>query len=139
MSIVVGIAVIVVCVLVWCATVALLSHWLRRFTARAGHVHDFIHDTAILCFTVLLMLAGNLAQALIWALLFRQLGEFRTLSRAFYFALESYTTLGYGDIILTDRWAVLGPLAAAHGIIMMGLSISVLFWLMTNLVRASPR
>lgn len=133
----VGIAVIGICTVIYCATLALLFGWLRRIAARARHIHDFFHDTALMSGAVGLLLTANLLQALIWAMLFVALGEFDTLSQSFNFALVSYSSLGYGDVVLSETHAVLGPLTAAHGALMLGLSTSLLFWLIGTLVRAA--
>ena len=62
----------------------------------------------------------------IWALCFRSLGIFVTMEAAVYFALVSYTTLGYGDILLTHEWRILGGMAAANGLLNIGLLTALL-------------
>ena len=34
--------------------------------------------------------------------------------------------LGYGDIVMSERWRLLGPLEAANGILMFGVSTAVM-------------
>jgi len=62
----------------------------------------------------------------IWALCFWGLGIFVTMEAAVYFALVSYTTLGYGDILLTHEWRILGGMAAANGLLNIGLLTALL-------------
>lgn len=62
----------------------------------------------------------------IWAACFRALGIFITWEAAVYFALVSYTTLGYGDILLTHEWRILGGMAAANGLLNIGLLTAML-------------
>lgn len=62
----------------------------------------------------------------IWAGLFVYLGEFGRFEPALYFSGVNFATLGYGDIVMTDRWHLLGPLEAANGILMFGVSAAVL-------------
>ena len=54
---------------------------------------------------------------------------------AFYFSTSSYTTVGYGDVVLSQRWRTLGPVESVVGVLMTGLSVSVLFSIMTRLVE----
>ena len=40
--------------------------------------------------------------------------------------IVNFATLGYGDIVMSERWRLLGPLEAANGILMFGVSTSVM-------------
>ena len=62
----------------------------------------------------------------LWAFCFYGLGIFITLEASVYFALVSYTTLGYGDILLTPEWRILGGMAAANGLLNIGLLTAML-------------
>ncbi len=46
---------------------------------------------------------------------------------AFYFAGVTYTTLGYGDLVLVKPWRMLGPVEGLTGILMCGLSAGAFF------------
>jgi hypothetical protein len=46
---------------------------------------------------------------------------------ACYHSAVNFTTLGYGDIVMAPRWRLLGPLEAANGVLMFGLSASAMF------------
>jgi hypothetical protein len=61
-------------------------------------------------------------------------GESSTFESAFYFSAENYTALGYGDIVLSDRWRLLGPLEAINGLLLFGLSTAVMFAIMSRLI-----
>jgi hypothetical protein len=69
----------------------------------------------------------------LWALTFYGLGLFEGLEPAVYFALVSFTTLGYGDVLLPMDWRLLGGMAAANGFIMFGVLIASL----TEALRAA--
>jgi hypothetical protein len=49
-------------------------------------------------------------------------------------AVMGYTTVGYGDIILPSKWRMLGPIESMLGILMCGLSVSLLFAIATRLM-----
>jgi hypothetical protein len=61
-----------------------------------------------------------------WAMTFWFLGLFTTLEEAVYFALVSYTTLGFGDILLEREWRLLSGMAAANGLLNFGLLTAVM-------------
>ena len=46
---------------------------------------------------------------------------------AFYFAGVTYTTIGYGDLVLKEPWRMLGPVEGLAGILMCGLSAGIFF------------
>ena len=62
----------------------------------------------------------------LWALAFLALGVLPGLEPCVYFALVSYTTLGYGDVLLPHEWRLLGGMAAANGFITFGLLVASL-------------
>jgi hypothetical protein len=72
------------------------------------------------------LLLLHLAEAVVWALFFVLVGALPDLETAAYFSLTSYTTVGYGDVVLPEPWRLLGPLEAAVGILMLGWSTGVL-------------
>lgn len=47
------------------------------------------------------------------------LGDFET---ALYFSTATYTTIGYGDVVLARPWRVIGAIEGAGGIILLGWS-----------------
>ncbi len=75
----------------------------------------------VLCTTALWVLLQMTVAVWLWALTFSGLGIFTSLEEAVYFALVSFTTLGFGDILLPIEWRLLGGMAALNGLLNMGL------------------
>jgi hypothetical protein len=75
---------------------------------------------------VSMLLLLHLAEAVVWAIFFVFLGGLPDLESATYFSLTSYTTVGYGDVVLPERWRLLGPIEAAVGVLMLGWSTGIL-------------
>jgi hypothetical protein len=61
-----------------------------------------------------------------WAFTLRALGVFITMEASVYFSLVAYTTLGFGDILLPQDWRLLAGMAAANGLLNMGLLTAML-------------
>ena len=78
--------------------------------------------------------AAHLTQIAVWAAALLAVGEISTFEKAFYYSAENYTALGYGDIILSRGWRLLGPLEAINGLLLFGLSTAVLFAVMSHLI-----
>src|SRR5262249_52302906 len=68
----------------------------------------------------------HLTEAVVWAIFFVLVGALPALTSAAYFSLTSYTTVGYGDVVLPEGWRLLGPLEAAVGVLMLGWSTGIL-------------
>ncbi len=62
----------------------------------------------------------------IWAGAFVLLGIFPTLEEAVYFASVTYTTIGFGDVLLPKEWRLLAGMAAANGLLNFGLLTALL-------------
>lgn len=74
--------------------------------------------------SVLLLL--HLLEAGIWAGFYLASGALPDFEIAAYFSLTSYTTLGYGDVVLPAPWRLLGPFEGALGILMFGWSTGIM-------------
>jgi hypothetical protein len=71
----------------------------------------------------------------IWAALFVFCGEFQNFSTAFYHSVVNFSTLGYGDVVMSENRRLLGSLEAANGVLMLGLTTSVLYAVLQALMR----
>ena len=74
---------------------------------------------------VLWMFAGSLVEVGLWAGLFVMLGAIAGAEPALYFSTVTFTTLGYGDVVLDPQWRLLASIEAATGIIMFGWTTAV--------------
>ena len=61
-----------------------------------------------------------------WGLFYLAVGVVPDVETAAYFSLTSYTTVGYGDVLLAAPWRLLGPIESAVGILMLGWSTGIL-------------
>jgi hypothetical protein len=121
----VGLSTMVVCLLLQAVLIVVAV----RYYARSGgriHSGSFGASLAVVAGVMLLLVAGNLVQVAIWALLFRVLGEFRELGDAFYHSMVNFSTLGYGDIVMSPEHRLLGPLEAINGALMIGVTSAAL-------------
>lgn len=75
---------------------------------------------------------------LLWASCYRWLC-FPSWESAFYFSTSSYATVGYGDVVLPLDWRMLGPLESVIGVLTGGVSVSVLFAMVTRLISHEAR
>jgi len=114
------------------ATVRFVNY--ERKVGRAGA--SFRIDLSIVSLAMLVVLIAHLIEIGLWALLFVACGEFRHLGTAYYHSAVNYTTLGYGDLVMSPAWRLLGPLEAANGELMFGVSTGMVFALIQLLIVA---
>jgi hypothetical protein len=84
---------------------------------------------------MLLLVLGNLGQIAVWAYLFKWLGEFQTFSDAFYHSAVNFSSLGYGDIVMSDKHKLLGAVEAINGVLMIGVSTAALMTMFQNVTK----
>ena len=94
--------------------------WLRRFA-----------NTGVITVAVLYVLLVQTVCVWVWAIAFMVAGAFDSFEPALYFALVSFTTVGFGDIVLPAGWRIMSGLTAAHGFLSFGWSAAY----MVELVR----
>jgi hypothetical protein len=101
---------------------------LRYYTSHERWINNPSFSTSLIVVSsvMLLLVAGNLVQVAIWALLFQIVGEFGHFDVAFYHSAVNFSTLGYGDIVMSDQHKLLGPLQAINGVLMIGVSTAAL-------------
>jgi hypothetical protein len=100
---------------------------------------SFGSSLLVIVAVMLLLVIGNLAQVGIWALMFRFLGEFDQFGTAFYHSAVNFATLGYGDIVMSDKYRLLGPLEAINGVLMIGVSTAALMAVFQDVIRKTIR
>ncbi len=80
---------------------------------------------------ILWMCLAIFVEAWLWALLYLYNPLITTipdLETAFYFSMVTYTTLGYGDVVLTGQWRTLASIQAANGVIIFGWTTALIFY-----------
>ena len=107
-------------------------------TRRAVGTSVWRNGLAIQMFIVILWI-GHLAQMTVWAAIFVAVGEFDAFEPAFYHSAVNYTTLGYGDIVMSPHWRLLGPQEAAGGMLAFGWSTAATVTIVIRLVRFRHR
>jgi hypothetical protein len=108
-----------------------------RYERKHGRVGSGpLTDLAILMLAISLAFAAHLIEIGLWAALLMLCGEFHEFGSAYYCSAVNYSTLGYGDVLLTPSWRLLGPLEATNGALMFGVSAAMVFAVIQRLVLA---
>ena len=120
------------------AGVAVLVAWVRR--GLAGDIREMgvLRSTALVVRLTMAVVVLHGLEILLWAGFYR----WRCLSSwdlAIYFSASSYSTLGCSDVSLSPDWRTLGPLESVIGVLMCGISVSLLFAIVTRLINREER
>jgi hypothetical protein len=119
---------------------AVFTFWSVQFYMRqSGRMPQdggLVAQVRPLLVVMLAMMLGNLVQILIWGALFICLGEFSEWYEAVYHSAVNFTSLGYGDVVMSDRWKLMGPLEAANGVLMFGMTSAALMAILQQMIKA---
>ena len=130
----VGLITIVLTIGIHTLALATVVHLIRheRRLGRAGS--SFSMNMMIVTAGILIALGAHFAEVLLWAGIF-EAAEFPAFATALYRSALDYTTLG--DVAMSPRWRLLGPLAATDGMLMFGISTAMIFAVIQGLVQRS--
>ena len=80
----------------------------------------------MLAVSVLALLASLVLEMILWTAAVMNMGFFRDWPAAAYYVANTYTTLGYGSVMLPEQWRMVGPIMATSGLFTFGWTGSVL-------------
>jgi len=86
----------------------------------------------ILAVTIAALSTTHFVETLIWAVPISGAGMIPAMRDSYYFVLESYTTLGAGDVALPDQWRLIGPIIAMSGLFTFSWTAGVLVSVMNE-------
>jgi hypothetical protein len=114
------------------AVVLLISFFSKRLDDgrfKLGTRNEFI----TLCMVLAVLFAGHIVQFASWAFVFIYINEFNDFETAFYHSTVNFAALGYGDIVMSERWRLLGAIEAANGVLMFGLTTGTILSVMNRI------
>jgi hypothetical protein len=122
---------------------ASISFWCVRYYVRqlrnGQDRKRFIAGVGPLLIAMVAMMASTFVQVGLWGMLFMWLGEFSELYEATYHSAVNFASLGYGDIVMSKAWKLLGPLEAINGVLMLGMSAAALMAILQHMIKTQMR
>jgi len=116
-----------------CGTVLIQAMFIGVLSKALANINDWLLNGSktlkmILVVTamVIWLVGGLTASAWLWAAIFLTFDVFSELEPALYFSVVTFTTLGYGDVVLGTQWRLLGSLTTVNGLIIVGLNTAFL-------------
>ena len=126
LEIIFGSAMIVLTTLIHGVFTMIGVEYLRDYIDR-HHQPALIWSTLRLAVFILWIFLATIIEVWSWAVLYVFLGAFESIATAVYFSTVTFTTLGFGDIVLDEEWRLLSSFEAANGLLMFGWSTALVF------------
>jgi len=134
-NLLIGLPIMLLCL----ALQAAITFWSIRFymkqSVRMRPGSGMFAQVRPLLLVMIAMTLANFVQIVIWGALFIYLGEFSAVYEAIYHSAVNFTSLGYGDVVMSARWKLMGPLEAVNGILMLGMTSAALVAIMQHLIK----
>ncbi len=118
---------------------ALVLDWLIKFLEQKGsaifHTFRLFWKAAVLAIAVLGVFCAHIVQIWIWAAFYMAVGALPEFEEALYFSTSTFTTVGFGDLVLGKEWRLVSSFQSANGFILFGWSTAFIFEVMSKLYR----
>lgn len=130
-----GTIVLTTCALIHVGTFAIAIPFFERVGRKTSQMHAMSRNALLMCLGVGTTVAAHTVQIWLWAWVLYLFDAFDGFATCFYFALVTYTSLGYGDLVLGEGARVFGAFAAVTGLLTFGISTALLLGLVLRLLR----
>ncbi|CAN7634770.1 ion channel [Rhizobium sp. LjRoot258] len=128
----VGTLILIVVIFVHGVGIRSISLQFSKSWAQVTSVTPHWRLNLMLAVTIAALALLHFAETLIWAVPLYVREIIPSMRDSYYYVLESYTTLGEGNVTLPDTWRLLGPIIAMSGLFTFGWTGSVLVSIMTD-------
>ena len=124
-----------VCLLLHVAGILLMAEWLLRHREYLGQRAGWMRHTVLLILLFSGIMFLHIVETNLWAGFYYGRGLFNDYETSLYFSLTSYTTIGYGDVLLPQRWRLLGAIEGISGVLLCGISTAFIFAVLTAMLQ----
>ena len=125
-EVLIALAIVAICVVIHVGGIAVFAQFLiGRFPLES--LNTIMRQGLVLIFVFAVVITLHLIETAIWATFYYGNSLFETYETALYFSLGTYSTIGYGDVVLPDRWRLLGGIEGISGVLLCGLSAAFIF------------
>jgi hypothetical protein len=115
-----------------------LTHALRWLRGRpSAQDRSYRQDLGLLIVVAGWTVLVHMVEISLWAIAYTLGRAMPDIDSAFYFSAVTYTTVGYGDLVLPEAWRLVGGIEALTGILMCGWSTGFFFAFVNVLLRRS--
>ena len=128
-----------VCLMLHTFFLAVCVDWLGKVAFSLKKYHSAVRVSVMICLALWIIVLAHTVQVWIWAVVWMHDDVLANWNEAIYFSLVTYTSLGYGDIVLPPQYRVFAAFASVTGLLGFGLSTALLVALMGRLMIFVPK
>lgn len=132
-----GSVVLSVCALIHVGLLAVMIEALAHIGRWVKNRNRMIRTTVVVGAAFAMIVSSHTMQVRLWAAVLLYIDAFDYLYNALYFSLVTYTTVGYGDVVLPVEFRVFGAFGGVTGILCFGISTAFLVPLINKLLPKS--
>jgi hypothetical protein len=132
-----GLVLMALCVAIHATGLTAALRWIRNRALPV--VPSFGQSAGLLIGIAAWSVLLHLLQITVWGLFYAWRGAMLDLPSALYFSAVTYTTTGYGDLVLPKEWRLVGGVEALTGILMCGLSTGFFFAVLSKTLDTGAR
>jgi hypothetical protein len=123
----VAFAIVAVCLLLHVTSIVFLADWMvDHRDKRKDRMGAFGYGVLLIAaFSAIIVL--HMVEIAIWAVFYYGNSLFHDFETSLYFSITSYTTIGFGDVVLPRAWRMLGGIEGVTGVLLCGLSTAFVF------------
>ena len=130
-EIVIAAAIVSVCLVIHGTGILLMAEWLFRRREDLERTLSRRHFARLFARLIVTLFAGvmflHIIQTTLWAVFYYTQDLFSDFETSLYFSMVSFTTLGYGDVLLPRKWRLLGVIEGFSGVLLCGVSTAFIF------------
>lgn len=134
MNFLIGLPLMLLCLVVQTVVAFWCVRYYMNHSSHIGSGRGFLAGIRPLLVASVGMMFGTLVQIMLWGGLFLWLGEFEQAYDAIYHSAVNFTSLGYGDIVMSRERRLLGPLEAVNGVLMLGMSAAAMMAIVQHMI-----
>jgi hypothetical protein len=102
----------------------------HHIAAATDDLHVFARVTSLMTITLVVLMITHVIEIAVWAGFMKLAGITVPNVEAFEFAFENYVALGYGDVVASGGWRLIGPIMSLNGLLLIGWSVAIIFEVM---------
>ncbi len=109
---------------------------LRRFSKSGHKTLGIVRLIMTLCLSALYLLVLHFLDALCWAFVYFFVSVMPDMEEAIYFSLVTFSSLGFGDVVIRTHYRMLAAIEAMNGLLILGWSTALFMMTVQRLWEA---
>ena len=131
----IALSIVTICVVIHTAGLVLFAQVIIERSGKPERMATVPRQTLLLIVVFAVVITLHLIEATLWATFYYLRSLFPNFETALYFSLVTYASIGFGDVVLPERWRLLSAIEGISGVLLCGLSAAFIFAVITALFQ----